>query len=404
MRTNDTRFDSVVHDLNIVDAVDRDMPFILDDEIEGVSAIDEGLSGAYAYANREDTYNNDNEDEERTKGSEAKRDSYKWTKFEEERVLYVYFRDLMTEPLLTSEEEKELGAQIKECEKKVKQIQKLMESALKSTVSENLIKPLRVRVNTKDFVKLDKYSKVYSKKALKLKNQFVKANLRLVISIAKKHTARGLPLTDLVQEGNLGLIRAVEKFDYTKGFKFSTYAAWWIHQSVTRAISEKTRTIKVPVYIFEHAGKVFRAKTELEDELRRKPYPQEIAKRAGISTQLVRSVIECKDNILSLDNQFRDNKANTYLDFLADDNHTDQESAVSGIRIKALITEAIERLSEKEAQVIRMRYGVGINNTYTLDQIGTKFGVTRERIRQIEKQALKKIAKSETGAELKGYL
>jgi len=404
MRTNDTRFDSVVHDLNIVDAVDRDMPFILDDEIEGVSAIDEGLNGTYAYANREDTYNNDNEDEERTKGSEAKRDSYKWTKFEEERVLYVYFRDLMTEPLLTSEEEKELGAQIKECEKKVKQIQKLMESALKSTVSEDLIKPLRVRVNTKDFVKLDKYSKVYSKKALKLKNQFVKANLRLVISIAKKHTARGLPLTDLVQEGNLGLIRAVEKFDYTKGFKFSTYAAWWIHQSVTRAISEKTRTIKVPVYIFEHAGKVFRAKTELEDELRRKPYPQEIAKRAGMSTQLVRSVIECKDNILSLDNQFRDNKANTYLDFLADDNHTDQESAVSGIRIKALITEAIERLSEKEARVIRMRYGVGINNTYTLDQIGTKFGVTRERIRQIEKQALKKIAKSETGAELKGYL
>lgn len=173
----------------------------------------------------------------------------KWTKYEEERVLQVYFRDLLTEPLLTPDDEKELGAKIKECEKKARMIQKDIERLTRANIGK---KPAR------DKNRLDATRKVYSDKAQELKSKFIRSNLRLVVSIAKRHLGRGLPLTDLVQEGNLGLMRAVDKFDHRKGFKFSTYAAWWIQQALTRAIAEKTRTIKVPVYVLEQSGKVFR--------------------------------------------------------------------------------------------------------------------------------------------------
>jgi RNA polymerase primary sigma factor len=318
----------------------------------------------------------------------------KWTKYEEERVLQVYFRDLLTEPLLTPDDEKQLGAKIKECEKKARMIQKDIERLTQARLGK---KPAR------DKNRLDATRKVYSEKAQELKSKFIRSNLRLVVSIAKRHLGRGLPLTDLVQEGNLGLMRAVDKFDHRKGFKFSTYAAWWIQQALTRAIAEKTRTIKVPVYVLEQSGKVFRAKYALEEELGRKPYPEEIGEKAGLSREVVQAVLDGTDSVLSLDNPVADDNERTYVDLMPD-SREGQEAAVSDIRVKSLLEECLSSLTPKEEEIVRMRYGLGDEKVYTLDEIGNKFGVTRERIRQIEKAALEKISKSGLGDTLKGYL
>jgi len=330
-----------------------------------------------------------------SKRSGSRQENRKWMQYDEERVLHVYFRDLMTEPLLTANDEKELGAKIKECEKKVREIQKEMEK---------LSKPVRSGGSSRKRRKLAASRKVYSEKAHDLKDRFIRANLRLVISIAKRHLGRGLPLTDLVQEGNLGLIRAVEKFDHRKGFKFSTYAAWWIHQSVTRAIAEKTRTIKVPVYVLEQSGKIFRAKYVLQEELGRKPYPEEIAGRTGLSMDIVKAVLDGNDSVVSLDKPVNDDGNRSYVDLLPDDRPDSQETVVAEGRVRELLEESLSSLSVKEEEILRMRYGVGMKKVSTLDEIGLKFGVTRERIRQIEKAALQKLAKSDYGEALKDYL
>lgn len=330
-----------------------------------------------------------------SKRSGSRQENRKWMQYDEERVLHVYFRDLMTEPLLTANDEKELGAKIKECEKKVREIQKEMEK---------LSKPVRSGGSSRKRRKLAASRKVYSEKAHDLKDRFIRANLRLVISIAKRHLGRGLPLTDLVQEGNLGLIRAVEKFDHRKGFKFSTYAAWWIHQSVTRAIAEKTRTIKVPVYVLEQSGKIFRAKYVLQEELGRKPYPEEIAGRTELSMDIVKAVLDGNDSVVSLDKPVNDDGNRSYVDLLPDDRPDSQETVVAEGRVRELLEESLSSLSVKEEEILRMRYGVGMKKVSTLDEIGLKFGVTRERIRQIEKAALQKLAKSDYGEALKDYL
>ncbi len=327
-------------------------------------------------------------------GKKSRDKEKKWTRYEEERVLQVYFRDLLTEPLLTPADEKQLGAKIKECERNARKIQKELE---------RLAKPRQNELPARDKNRLDVTRKLYSDKAQELKSKFIRSNLRLVVSIAKRHLGRGLPLTDLVQEGNLGLIRAVEKFDHRKGFKFSTYAAWWIQQALTRAIAEKTRTIKVPVYVLEQSGKVFRAKYALEEELGRKPLPGEIAEKAGLSREVVQAVIDGTDSVLSLDNPVTDDNEKTYVDMMPDE-RGGQESAVSEIRVRKLIDESLSSLTPKEEVVVRMRYGLGEEKIYTLDEIGNKFGVTRERIRQIEKSALEKISKSGLGETLRGYL
>jgi RNA polymerase sigma factor (sigma-70 family) len=350
------------------------------------------------YGSVNDEYGDYGEEQKKPSPSErsdSRRDNRKWMQYDEERVLHVYFRDLMTEPLLTANDEKELGAKIKECEKKVREIQKEMEK---------LSKPARSGKSSRKRKKLAASSKVYSEKAHDLKDRFIRANLRLVISIAKRHLGRGLSLTDLVQEGNLGLIRAVEKFDHRKGFKFSTYAAWWIHQSVTRAIAEKTRTIKVPVYVLEQSGKVFRAKYALQEELGRKPYPEEIAERTELSMDIVKAVLDGNDSVLSLDKPVNDDGNRSYVDLLPDDRPDNQETVVAEERVRELLEESLSSLSVKEEEILRMRYGVGVKKVSTLDEIGIKFGVTRERIRQIEKAALQKLAKSEYGDALKDYL
>ncbi len=322
--------------------------------------------------------------------SPSENSNYKWTKFEEERVLYVYFKDLVDEPLLTAEQEKEIAAQMKECNNRIAKI----DGQLKKVDD----------LSSKEIKKLSAYKNRYQKKADDLRSRFIKANLRLVINIAKRHLGKGLPLTDLVQEGNLGLIRAVEKFDHTKGFKFSTYGAWWIHQAITRALAEKTRTIKVPVYVLEQSSKVFKAKYMLQKELERKPLPKEIAERTKLNIDIVQAVLDGTDKVLSLDNPIKEDRSKTYMDFLPDYNPQGQDNNVDSKNMKELLSDMLSSLSEKEEKIVRMRYGFGNSTVHTLDEIGNKFGVTRERIRQIEKSAIKKIANSKESYKLKGYL
>lgn len=328
-------------------------------------------------------------------GKKGKRGADRWTRYEEEKVLQVYFRDLLTEPLLTQADEQELGAGIRECEKKVKEIQKQVEL---------LSNPRRRKKPEGSADTLGAEMKEYSDKAHELKDRFIRSNLRLVVSIAKKHLGRGLPLTDLVQEGNLGLMRAVDKFDHTKGFKFSTYAAWWIQQSLSRAIAEKTKTIKIPVYVMEQSGKVFRAKYALMKETGRTPLPHEIAEKAGLSEEIVKAVLDGSDGVLSLDKPIGGESGKSYMDLLPDSEIYGQETSHSEREMRDLLEETLSVLTDKEAEIIRMRYGLDTEKVYTLDEIGGRFGVTRERIRQIEKAALKKMSESVNGDALKSCL
>ncbi len=358
---------------------------IFDQEIELDNDMDFGVVDDDFDKNEEHTITDQKPEKD---DSPSENSNYKWNKFEEERVLYVYFKDLIDESLLSAAQEKELAAQMRECNNRIKNIDKQLSQA---------------KITPKQKTKLGGVRKSYSKRAQELKSKFIRANLRLVINIAKRHLGRGLPLTDLVQEGNLGLIRAVEKFDHTKGFKFSTYGAWWIHQAVTRALAEKTRTIKVPVYVLEQSSKVFKAKYMLQEELERKPLPSEIAERTKLSLDIVEAVLNGSET-LSLDNPIKEDRNRTYMDFVPDKNSKDQEHLADNKDMKGLLSELLATLSAKEEEIVRMRYGFGNTAVHTLDEIGTKFGVTRERIRQIEKSALKKIASSDKGNKLKGFL
>lgn len=332
-----------------------------------------------------------------------------WTPDEQFRLLYVYFKDMAVESLLTAKEEIEVSAQIKNCETKTKEltshIQKLSKKKDSFTGKK---KSGNTAITEKELAKriesLMAFVKVYSERASELKERFVKANLRLVVSISKRYMGRGLPLTDLIQEGNVGLMRAVERFDHTKGFKFSTYASWWIHQAISRALLDQTRTIRVPVYVLEQASKVYRISSMLHKELGRKPLPDEVAEVAGISVEGVKRILESTNDAARLDTPILDGEKTTLLDFISDDNSPAPDSVMANTALTHEIRDALNVLTSREEEIIRLRFGIDQDSTYTLDEIGRRFDLTRERIRQIEKRALEKLATSEMGEILRSFL
>lgn len=334
------------------------------------------------------------------------------------RLINSYFKDVAQESLLKPKDEINISAQIANCEKWIN----ILRNSLKAQINEkipsnneilfNYLNNYSLRFAEKEnlgkeqteLLKNINTLKAYILKFNDLRNKFVKCNLRLVASMAKRYLGRGVSFMDLIQEGNIGLIKAVEKFDYSKGYRFSTYACWWINQSMTRGIYSQTRTVKVPAYILEQSSKVRDLRGKLSKEYGREPMAEEIAEEGGLSIESVKRILDAGVKTVTLDSPVWDGDNATFLDFVADENHTSADSMLAELSLPKNLDEALTKLKPRERDVLKMRFGIGYEDALTLDEIGKIFSLTRERIRQIEKKALVRLRKSRSAPVLKSLL
>ena len=263
---------------------------------------------------------------------------------------------------------------------------------------------LQARMNTEEFVQAHDGLKVWMRKAVQAKTEMVEANLRLVISIAKKYTNRGLSFLDLIQEGNMGLMKAVEKFEYRRGYKFSTYATWWIRQAITRSIADQARTIRIPVHMIETINKLMRIQKQLVQELGREPNPEEVAEEMQMPVDRVRAVLRMAQQPISLQSPVGDSEDTNFGDLIEDKSAENPSDMASYSLLKEKLGDVLDTLTDRERKVLQLRFGLGDGYCRTLEEVGRQFRVTRERIRQIEAKALRKMRHPTRQRQIEGFL
>ena len=298
----------------------------------------------------------------------------------------MYLKEIGKVNLLTSEEEVELAQTMAAGNAAKEQMEEL------EAMGEEL--PAEVKAELE----------VLIKKGERAKQRLAEANLRLVVSIAKRYVGRGMQFLDLIQEGNLGLIKAVEKFDFTKGFKFSTYATWWIRQAITRAIADQARTIRIPVHMVETINKVIRVSRQLLQELGHDPTPEEIAKEMDMPVDRVREILKIAQEPVSLETPIGEEEDSHLGDFIPDEDASEPAEAASFTLLKEQLIEVLATLTPREEKVLKLRFGIEDGRTRTLEEVGKEFNVTRERIRQIEAKALRKLRHPSRSKKLKDFL
>ncbi len=298
----------------------------------------------------------------------------------------MYLKEIGRVPLLTADEEVNLATAMSAGREAQDRMEEAEEDGI--TIDEAEMKELKAAI----------------KAGTKAKQALAEANLRLVVSIAKRYVGRGMLFLDLIQEGNLGLIKAVEKFDYTKGYKFSTYATWWIRQAITRAIADQARTIRIPVHMVETINKVIRVSRQLLQELGHDPSPEEISEHMGMPVDKVREILKIAQEPVSLETPIGEEEDSHLGDFIPDEGASEPSEAASFTLLKEQLVDVLSTLTPREEKVLKLRFGIEDGRTRTLEEVGKEFNVTRERIRQIEAKALRKLRHPSRSKKLKDFL